>query len=254
MLFSMGIFAQSDELTGTVNVSRLNVRAEPTTDSDILTQINFGEVYRVLGFNEAGDWIRIQYEAPSSAIGWVFGRYLTLNDDILPPSITPEPATDTAFVPPERTVIEIELDVNLRSGPGTQFRILEGIRAGTEVFIIGRNTRGTWVQIQRPIGTGWIAAGVLPDDYVTDGLPVPPDVAVLQGLFWEVPNTVNAHYGPWSFSPIIGTVIGGTSVQVLARNEDASWVKILLDFEAVWIPVAALRPTFPVEQLPLNIS
>ena len=53
-----------------------------------------------------------------------------------------------------------EIRLNLRSGPGTQYKILEGVQTGDEMKVLSRNE--SWTQVQTTEGkTGWIPAGYL---------------------------------------------------------------------------------------------
>jgi len=50
----------------------------------------------------------------------------------------------------------------VRSGPGTQYLVVAGLRSGEQVTILGRNPDDTWYQIELPDGTsGWASAELL---------------------------------------------------------------------------------------------
>lgn len=80
------------------------------------------------------------------------------------PSPTPEPATPT-FTPeptatPDNTVsITFVQNMNVRSGPGTNYAVVGAGTAGVTVKVIGRNPDNSWLQIEFPDaadGVGWI--------------------------------------------------------------------------------------------------
>jgi hypothetical protein len=50
--------------------------------------------------------------------------------------------------------------VNVRSGPGTNHRVVGQLRFGQSLPVIGRNGDGTWWQVQTASGPAWVAASV----------------------------------------------------------------------------------------------
>lgn len=56
----------------------LNVRSGPNTAYKVVTTIEPGKTYPVIGRNEAGDWWKIQLEGEE---GWVFGPYVEFSGD-----------------------------------------------------------------------------------------------------------------------------------------------------------------------------
>lgn len=59
----------------------------------------------------------------------------------------------------ERAWVKDEVRLNVRTGPGTQFRILGGIGTGDSVEILDRGDG--WTQVRGSTGEGWIPAGFL---------------------------------------------------------------------------------------------
>jgi SH3 domain protein len=56
-----------------------------------------------------------------------------------------------------------QVRLNLRTGPGTQFKILEGVETGDEMRVLTRDE--SWTQVQTSAGkTGWIPAGYLENE------------------------------------------------------------------------------------------
>jgi uncharacterized protein YraI len=94
-------------------------------------------------------------------------------------TLTPSPTPTTETQP----VLQAVADVNVRSGPGTNYNVLGLLRAGQAVEAVGRSPEGAWWQIVFPPNTGalgWVvgtyvqpnaAAGDVP---VVSGPPSPP--------------------------------------------------------------------------------
>ena len=64
----------------TVQAQGINVRAGPGTDFPVVGGLGQGAQVRVLGRNEAGDWLQIQL--PGGGRGWVFAPLLSLSGDV----------------------------------------------------------------------------------------------------------------------------------------------------------------------------
>lgn len=261
----MAVNAQETEIIGEVNVFRLNVRAAPTTESAIITQVNQGEVYPVLGRTRDFFWWLIELDDGTE--GWVFSIYLTVADmDAVPivestgeaiesdaDASEDAPPTTTA----DRVVLRITRDVNVRNGPSTAFDMVDGLVAESAIRAVGRNDAGTWVRIQRDFGFGWIIAGVLPAGYDVRELPVvttPPDPRLPPTVLWQVSNFVYVYAGPGIFTPIIGELQAGARVRVLAQNETGQWVKVQAgEWGEGWVQAAVFPAIYDVTALPIAI-
>jgi uncharacterized protein YraI len=79
------------------------------------------------------------------------------------PSNTPIPPTATATELPVLTgVVDAQQTINVRSGPGTENAVVTTLEPGTEVRVLGRNSDGSWINIQLDDGTeGWVSAELL---------------------------------------------------------------------------------------------
>lgn len=67
--------------------------------------------------------------------------------------------------------------VNVRSGPGTGYRVVDQLRRGEQVDVLG--CRGSWCHVSKPGPDGWVSANYLAtggryydeDDYYDDYRP-----------------------------------------------------------------------------------
>lgn len=62
-------------------------------------------------------------------------------------------------------------NANLRSGPGTSYAVVDGVKAGDALELTARNTAGDWLQVA---GGAWIATFLV--DGAPDDLPVATDI------------------------------------------------------------------------------
>lgn len=117
-----------------VDASVLNVRAGPGTNHPVVAQIARGQVYAAI--EEQGGWHKIQY---GQTQGWCSGAYLTRTQDAV------------------RSVTASAL--NVRSGPGTGYRILGTVRNGTVLAVVG--SQGEWRRIWFEGRQAWVHGAYL---------------------------------------------------------------------------------------------
>jgi len=84
----------------------------------------------------------------------------TLAPSLTPlPSSTPLPPSPTATVTPLSGKAVVQL--NVRSGPGTDYDVLGMIQAGAALALTGKNEATTWLQVEYAAGAdgkGWVTA------------------------------------------------------------------------------------------------
>ena len=145
-----GVFAADEAV---VKAARINVRGQPTTGSEIVTQLKQGEKITVLeeivhpkpGKDEPAKWLRIAL--PSNTPVWVNTQFLT-NGAVAVPRL------------------------NIRSGPGENFSVIGRVPKGTAFKELRRN--GDWLEIEAPASTfAYIAADLVIRNAAAPA-PVPP--------------------------------------------------------------------------------
>ncbi len=143
----------------TITAQVLNVRDYPGVSlGSILLRVNRGATYPIIGRNSDSSWWLIDVNGTT---GWVSSPFVTeLNTGSVPvidPTNTPRnelPVTGgTGYL-----VTATPHTVNLRSGPGLGYSIIERFRAGTTAEIIGRNPSSSWWHINYNGVLGWVSA------------------------------------------------------------------------------------------------
>lgn len=133
-----GAFAADEAV---VKAARVNVRGQPTTGSEVVTQLKQGEKVAVLeeivhpkpGKDEPAKWLRIAL--PSNTPVWVSTHFVTNN------------AVAVARL-------------NVRSGPGENFSVIGRIPKGTPLKQLRRN--GDWLEVEAPATSyAYIAADLV---------------------------------------------------------------------------------------------
>lgn len=125
------------------NDGYLNLRIGPSTNDRIITRIYGGT--QVDGVGQSGSWRRIVL--PDGTSGWASGNYLTRN-------YTRQRPYDSIVGPTNDGYL------NLRTGPGTNYKIIQRLYYGQGLFETGYN--GTWAQVTLADGTrGWVSVNYI---------------------------------------------------------------------------------------------
>lgn len=153
-LSAAGVFAADQ---ATVKASRINLRGQPTTGSEVVTQLKQGEKITVLeeivhtkpAKGEPAKWLRVAL--PSNTPVWVSTHFLT-NGAVAVPRL------------------------NIRSGPGENFSVIGRVPKGTALKELRRN--GDWLEVEAPATTfAYIAADLVARD---GAAPVDPPASASQ--------------------------------------------------------------------------
>lgn len=99
------------------------------------------------------------------------------------PTPTSTPMPEPTNVPEENQppiVTAGDSNINVRSGPGTDYDVVGTLSAGQSLEIVGRNSDSSWWQVSAPDGLCWVSAGVVTSSNVDDTIPIvevpPPPV------------------------------------------------------------------------------
>jgi len=137
----------------TVTTSQLNVRQSPSIVGRILTRITRNQTYPIVGRNIDSTWWQIDV---NGTVGWVNAIYTSASNI----QNVPVSNTTTQVNPPSTGFnVTTTANVNLRTGAGTNFNILNVIPRNTTVTILARNADTTWWQVSYRGIVGWVNAG-----------------------------------------------------------------------------------------------
>lgn len=107
-------------------------------------------------------------ETPSTATSTPPGSAPTT----APPTV--QPPTATVEIPPTACTPQVKANtpVNIRSGPGTVYPIINALAEGASTPVNGRNAESTWWYVGFPGGVGWISASVVTASCIPGNLTV----------------------------------------------------------------------------------
>lgn len=156
LLGTGGLFAADEAV---VKGNRINVRGQPTTGSEVVTQFKQGEKLVILeeivhakpAKGEPAKWLRVAL--PANTPVWVNTLFIT-NGVVAAPKL------------------------NIRSGPGENFSVLGRITRGTKLKELRRS--GDWLEIEAPANTfAYVAAELVTRK--TPAAPAPSPIPVKTG-------------------------------------------------------------------------
>lgn len=128
-------------------------------------------------------------------------------DSTTEPSTAPNATSDRIVA----TVAPIDSRLNIRSGPGTEYRILGQANPGETFDVNARNAPATWIQVKTPVGENglaWVAA-----DFVLLSHPL-LSLTVYEGTSPAIPTAITAP-----------GITGCTTDQIIKwESERGNWV------------------------------
>lgn len=143
VLISTSVHAQEGTTYG-VGASSLNVRSAPSHNAKILGSLDPGD--QLVVFQESYGWAQTYFEGKEA---WVASQYLFQVENAQQSEIISQPKNNTITVS--------SLGVRVRSGPGTDYSIIDLATKGDTYSRL--KTKNDWNKVMLSDGsTGWIAA------------------------------------------------------------------------------------------------
>jgi len=216
--------AESEETEGhsaTITTDGLNIRSEPSTQSEVLGSLSSGQQVEVIAIR--GEWLNISYDG---TVGWIHSDYANI---IKSPS---DSGTQDSDSPKAEATIKVA-GLNVRSEPTLNGKVVEQLSAGTVVRIISE--RNNWCEIEYDNGkTGWIAGWFVEKSGVSSSAPSQSN----DGTIVIVDDATNIRSAPSTDSKVILRADEGEEFSIVAVEDN--WYKIKLHdgsegFVAGWI-------------------
>lgn len=158
--------------------TQLNVRAEPSTASEVLGILPANTVLQITGKDPGENWWQVLYSQGKDGKGWVTAQYVTTAGK---PEV---PVIGGGGVNPNNgNTAVIQQQLNIRSGPGTGFNSIGTLNPQDVVYLTGKDANGAWLQIDFPTGPegkGWVNAAFV-QTQAADKLPIVSDSGTVLG-------------------------------------------------------------------------
>ena len=198
----------------------LNVRSGPGTSHGIVGAVPGGSTtrYDILGKNAAtATWYQIRLS--NTVTGWVHANYIQTHGDLSDITVTWNPTPQLSLK------ATTTANLNVRSGPGTNYGIAGSIPGGstTPYNILGKDAvTATWYQIRFSSSvTGWVHANYVQTHGDLSGLSVtwnPPQLSLLA----STTANLNVRSGPGTGYGVVGAVPGGSTTRYDILGKDAA--------------------------------
>ncbi len=125
---------------------------------------------------------------------------------------------------------------------------------GSTYSIIGRNADASWWQININGSQGWvystfIAAFNTGDVPMTDSSTSNPGSGT--GFFARADTNVNLRSIPTRAGAILGSFPLGAQAEIIGRNIDGTWLKIIYNDRVAWVSNAFVTADVATNQLPI---
>ncbi len=126
----------------------VRARSGPGIAYDQVSELATGAQLAIVGKNDAGDWWQVCCvdEQPVWVLGELVDEQGALDAVAVAANIPPSPTPTATPVPKPEIVVSIPR-VNARSGPGTDFPVIEQVLEGARLEIVGRTSAGDWWQV-----------------------------------------------------------------------------------------------------------
>ena len=150
-----------------VTSSELNVRQTPSLVGNILARITKNQSYTIVGRNTDSSWWQINV---NGTVGWV-NAYYTSASNIQNVPVT---SANTQVNPPATgNSATATANVNLRTGAGINYGVLNVIPRNASVSILARNLDRSWWQVNYRGIIGWVSARYIAPPSTTDLNQIP---------------------------------------------------------------------------------
>jgi len=223
----------------------MNVRSGPGEEYDRIGGATAGEAFRITGKNEDGDWWQISFRGET---GWIYAPFVTAaNAENVP--VADGSIAETAAPETESAAVTVLGDMNIRSGPGTDYDRIGGATAGEKFEITGKSPDGEWWQIDFDGQSGWIyapyvtaanvedvpvvgdsqAEGTMPEDSTTE-TPTTPDEPLATAA-----GDLNVRGGPGTEYDRIGGANEGEEFAITGKSSDGEWWQIDFEGQSGWL-------------------
>ena len=119
--------------------------------------------------------------------------------------------------------------LNVRNGPGTGYPVLRTISFGQIFNVVSRVADNSWLLLNVNGITGWSSAAYLSVsgdlNQVALNNAIPP-ASLPSGVLVVTMTNIRVRNGPNPANPIVGNLSYGSTVNVVGRNGDNSWLQV----------------------------
>lgn len=242
------ISADPTQPLATVLAGRLNVRDAPSVvTGNVITQVTRNDTLTVVGRTADSSWWQVI--ATNGVTGWVSGRWV----DVINAGTVP--VTEGETPQPTGYALTAAVNLNIRSGPGVNYRVVGWLPYQQTAQIIGRNADNSWWQINYGDVTGWVSGYYSQPEAGLDVTEIPiTEGNVPTNYTLTATANLNIRSGPGIVYDVVGWLPYQQTAQVIGRNADSSWWQINYGNVTGWVSgvYTALEPSADLTVIPIT--
>ncbi len=232
-----------------VNTSYLNMRAGAGVEYPILAILPGGMKLELIGRSSDWGWVFVEMEDRSR--DWLKQSFVLLRGPTINQTI--ELLDDGRFLSSPHAVVNTSY-LNMRSGDGIEYAILEVLPGGSLLDVLGQNETGSWYMVAHRGRQGWVnaryvlARSLLAENTAlvapAQNAPMAPTLAIVNTSFLNL-RSADTHT-----SAVRGVLPGGMALKVLGRNSDSSWYYVATASELLgWVSAQYIALRGPIHTL-----
>jgi SH3-like domain-containing protein/Tfp pilus assembly protein PilF len=240
--------ATSSGETREINSDNVNIRRSPSLSGTLISRASDGTSVQLLNSQsvkaDGYQWMHIRL--PDGQEGWVAANFLGGATQVAPPAVknTAAPAVKSPTTSsPNAVYANIQgTDVNVRSTPSTNGKIVGSVSAPAQVRLLPQKTVKqagyTWHSIKLSNGTqGWVVERFL---NISGATAAKPTAATASRRRYIRGDKVNIRKDASTASKVISLALEGTPVTLLSdklvKSQGLTWAKIRLpNGEIGWV-------------------
>lgn len=212
--------------------SSVNVRSGPDIRFSIVDRLDSGELVTRGDCSADGTWCYISHDG---ADGWVSASLLIPARTTPPPPPPPPPGT-----PSTGPTLVANSSVNVRSGAGTNFSVVDRLEAGERVVLGQCLPDNSWCYINHTGPDGWVATRFLSRPGPgNQGPGNPPPPSTIQKIGTAIAG-MPVRAAPTLFTATIGRLEQGDQIPVMSCTDDGYWCHVRNNRIDGWVPAAFL--------------
>ncbi len=223
----------------------LNLRTEPSLNSEIILEIPYDDVVQFIRYNGRATWAYVAY---GQYYGWVSTPYLAATNrsapsyvDIYKETTEKQTTTTEEFKPEEldpnttfdACVVTMDEGLNLRTGPSTDDEVIVTMSCGEYAVVTDYDSTGEWAYVYYQNYSGWASVKYL--DYAFGDPDVPAHFTVTMS------DGLNVREGDNTSCDIVTELDPGTTGYIYACNYNATWVFIEAEGYKGWVSVKGIE-------------
>ena len=175
------------ETIGTVTADLLNIRSDPNTTANIVSEAKVGDRFAIVGRNQDGTWLQVAKDG--KLLGWAFAEFLTTEQVAAAPS---QPATGSDNQPATQPQPTSAPPVAGSFQPSTML----GPDFGAQAFLWWRpEVSKRDLQLMQEAGFNWVK----------------------QAFAWETIEGSGKNHFDWSISDRVVSEVNASGLKLLAR-------------------------------------